>query len=423
MAIIQTAKINNRLTGYMVQTDKFKTDLVGVYIKRKLCKEEVALNTLLSRVLVRGTAKRPTTKDLNKYLESCYGMILVSDVVKYGDYQVLQMKLQFPDPKHIKDKTIFEQAIELINELIFQPLIVDGKFDEDYFLQEKQHLIDEIESRINDKMSYSLERCIEHMYEGEDYANYVYGDVIDVEEITNEALYAYYKKIVQSSQVDVSIMGDLSFESMENSIRSLAFDTSEVEAIEYDQHVTKKVKEVKERFDVKQGKLVLGYQTPFVHTHPLYEASVLAYYMLGGSPNSKLFKLLREEHSLCYYIYTKSDKFKGCMFVGAGIEEKNYELTLNLIEQSIEALKSDGVKQSVLDAAIESMVASIRSINDFPNSFINFCYTELLDKSVGQQFNMESIIEKYKLVTLADIKKVFNALTLDTIYLIYGGEQ
>lgn len=127
MIDMKPIQINNRLNGYMIKTDKFKTDLIGVYIKRKLNKEEVGLNALLSRILVRGTRVHDTSKKLNTYLEMNYGMILVSDVVKYGDYHILQLKLQFPDPNHIMDKNIFDNAIDLIQSLLFDPLVVDGR--------------------------------------------------------------------------------------------------------------------------------------------------------------------------------------------------------------------------------------------------------------------------------------------------------
>lgn len=423
MTNMRTVQINNRLNGYMVKTEKFKTDLIGIYVKRRLLKSEVGLNTLLSRLLVRGTQAYPTTKKLNTYLESCYGMILVSDMVKYGDHHILQIKLQFPDPKHIKDKDIFDNALKVIEEVLFRPLTEEGKFNQAYFDQEKRHLMDEIKSRVNDKMSYSLERCIECMYEGQDYANYVYGDVEDIEAITNEDLYKHYLKLLKTSKVDVSIMGDIDFDYVKSAIEALPFVPCGCDDFEAQAHKVNDLKVVHEDFNVKQGKLVLGYDTPFDHTHDLYEASVLAYYILGGGPNSILFKELREEHSLCYYVYTKSDKFKGCMFVGAGIESENYDRVLDMIKDQIEILRVTEVKTDQLDLARDAMIASIRSLSDYPNSFINFLYTEVLDKPVGGSFDMDEMISRYEKVALSDIKKVFQALTLDTIYFINGGDK
>ncbi len=420
MKSMKTVRINNRLNGYMIQSDKFKTDLIGVYIKRQLNKEEVGLNTLLSRMLVRGTETYKTTKELNTYLETCYGMILVSDVVKYGEHHILQIKLQFPDPKHILDKDIFDNAIELINEILFNPLIENNRFKESYFEQEKAHLIDEIESRINDKMSYSLERCIECMYEGENYANYVYGDVKDIELISNEALYEHYLKIIDSSKVDISIMGDIDFDEVEEKLRKLPIKGGEVTASVDQVHKFEGLKVVHEDLNVKQGKLVLGYSTPYSFDHPMYETSILAFHILGGGPNSKLFKLLREEHSLCYYVYTKSDKFMGNVFIGAGIESENYDCVLSLIES---CLKEVSITGEELIQAKDAMIASVRSILDFPNSFINFFYTEMLDRDLEKGFDLDEMINRFEEVDLKDVMEIYNNLNLDTIYFIDGGDK
>ncbi len=422
MTNMKTVQLSNRMNGYMVKSDKFKTDLIGIYIKRRLTKEEVGLNTLLSRLIIRGTETYNTTKKLNTYLESCYGMILVSDVVKYGDHHILQLKLQFPDPKHILDKDIFQNAVNMLHEILFKPLLVDGLFKASYFEQEKNHLIDEITSRINDKMSYSIERCIECMYEGEGYANYVYGDVDDIKDITNEQLYQHYLKVLESSQVDINVMGDIDFDEVETIFSQFDFKSSFVIDHENVKHKRTELNVVHEDFSVKQGKLVLGYDTPYTHHHELYEASVLAYYILAGGPNARLFKILREEMSLCYYVFSKSDKFKGCMFIGAGIESENYEVVLELIASTIKELQTT-LTENELMSTKEAMVASIRSISDFPNSFINFFYTEILEKPLDYTFSLDEMIESFLAVDLKSVMKVYENLTLDTVYFITGGEK
>ena len=422
MQDMESAQLSNRLKLYMIQSDKFKTDLIGIYIKRRLTKEEAGLNALLSRILIRGTETFDTTKKLNIHLESCYGMILVSDVVKYGDHHILQLKLQFPDAKHILDKNIFEDALELLHEILFHPLIEEGRFNQAVFNQEKNHLIDEINSRVNDKMSYSIERCIECMYEDEDYETYVYGDIENIELITNEMLYEHYLKVIAESQVDVSVMGDLTFEVVKKSVKEkLYFDDFSVVSNSFETHQIKDTKVIHEEFNVKQGKLVLGYDTQILNTDPLYEASVLAYHIMGGGPNSQLFKLLREDKSLCYYVFSKSDKFKGCMFLGVGIESENYDLVLELIDNTLKSLIAGEVSEEELRLAKEAMVASIRSLSDYPNSFINFFYTEILDQPLSYEFSIEKMIEAYKEVTIEDLIKVYKNLVLDTVYFIDGG--
>ena len=86
---IELYKLNEKTKLHVVNSTKFKTDLIGIYLKRPLNKAEVTKNTLITRLLGRATTEHKTSQDLNTYLEELYGAILVPDVVKYGDTQVL----------------------------------------------------------------------------------------------------------------------------------------------------------------------------------------------------------------------------------------------------------------------------------------------------------------------------------------------
>ena len=45
---------------------------------------------------------------------------------------------------------------------------------------------------------------------------------------------------------------------------------------------------------------------------------------------SKLFKVVREKNSLCYYISSSYDAFNGVMVITAGIEGKDYHQTVQI---------------------------------------------------------------------------------------------
>lgn len=418
---IENYKINNRVNIYAVKTEKFKTDLIGIYIKRPLNSKESAMNTLISRLMLRASETYQTTKALNVHLEESYGMILVADVVKYGDYQILQIKLQFPNGRYLGE-AIFDSAVNTLKEVILKPLTLNGAFNPDYFQQEKNNLIDEIKGRVNDKMSYALERCIEVMYDQEDYAEYVYGDLKDIEAVSNEELYKHYQYIIDHSFIDICIMGENDPSLSSQYFTDFFKDKKLSPVLINNEHISQEVKRYEESFDVSQGKLVLGYQTGIDYTHPMYEASVLAYHILGGGPSSKLFLELREEKSLCYYVYAKTDKFKGNLFIGLGIQSEDYKSVIKLINLEILKLKTGSVSQQDLETAKESMLSSIRSLSDYPNSFINFFYTENLGKT-DYTFDIDALVKSYERVTLEDIIEAYQNIKLDTIYFLRGQDE
>ncbi len=416
---IKKISINHRESLYLIKKDKFKTDLISVNIIRKLNKKEASFNTLLSRLFSRYTKTFQTTKELNTYLEESYGMILVTDVVKYGEYHSIQIRLQFPNNNHIRDKKILEKAVFLISDIIFNEDILSN---ESYFLQEKMHLINEIKSRVNDKTSYAIDRCVENMYMGEDYANYIYGDIKTLETVTIEELKAHYYDILAHSKVDICIMGNIDFDYSEEIIRKyIKFTDSIEEDSSAKKHATEYIKYIYEKVAVKQAKLILGYKG-IREDDELYYASSLAYYILAGGPNSYLFKILREEKSLCYNVFTKSDKFKGSLFIGLGINDKDYKLVCTIIKEVIDDLRQGNIDKKLLNNAKLQMENSIRSLADFPNSFVTYFYMESLNKGKEYQFSIENIIDHFNQVTIEDIKKVYEKIELDTVFLLHGEE-
>jgi predicted Zn-dependent peptidase len=423
---VKSKKIHKRLKLYEIDTKKFKTDLIGVYIKRPLNEKEAAYNTLISRILTQGTENYTSAKKLQQRLDASYGMILVSDVVKYGDYHVLQFRLQVPNKRYIKDENIFYEALDLLHEVIFKPFTKDGIFDLSIFEQEKANLIDEIKARENDKMTYALDRCIELMYEDESYGEYVYGSVEAIESIDCQSLYQHFKEIIEESLFDLCLMGDLKSVYSEKKLLSY-FPIKENDFVDFkiDDHIvyTKDIQTIKEVMPVKEGKLLVAFRTNIKHKDPLYEASVLAYHILGGGPSSLLFQLLREQHSLCYYVYVKSDKYKGCMFIGVGVDESDYDQVKDHIFRVLEQLKSKKISQSILDDTMNAMVDSIHALSDFPNSFMNFLYGELIDTSKDYVLNLDKMIKAYKSVSLEDIQAVYRKLHPSLIYFLHGGQH
>jgi predicted Zn-dependent peptidase len=110
------------------------------------------------------------------------------------------------------------------------------------------------------------------------------------------------------------------------------------------------------------------------------------------------------------------------MFIGAGIESENYDVVLELIASTIKELQTTLTEVELMSTK-EAMVASIRSISDFPNSFINFFYTEILEKPLDYTFSLDEMIESFLAVDLKSVMKVYENLTLDTVYFITGGEK
>lgn len=416
--ILGQMELNKSVKLHTIKSSKFKTDLIGVYIRRPLLKEEATKNALLSMLINKGTEEYPSFLELNRKLEDLYGSILISDVSKKGEQHIIQIKMQLPSRKYVDSQDILKEGVNILNGVLNNQVTQDGGFKKESFIQEKENLKEKIEGRINDKMKLAVERCVEEMCDDERYSIYEYGSLEELEKIDEKALYQYFKDIISTSPIDIFIVGDV----QENEVKdlfsqSLKFDRGEIISIpreEINKSITE-VKEAEDNFNINQGKVTLGYRTNIPYESELYESSILFSNILGGGPNSKLFKNVREKESLCYYIFSKIDKFKSIMLVSSGIEFQNFEKAKTLIQQEVESLKEGNFTEEDIDIAKKSIVTSIKSLTDTPNMLMDFLYSQILGNSLN---TIENIISKIEAVTKDSIIEAGKKFELDTIYFL-----
>ena len=77
----------------------------------------------------------------------------------------------------------------------------------EYIDGEKRNVKQIIESKIDNKARYSLDRCIEEMFKDKPYGLYKFGYIEDLEKITPQSLYKYYKELINTSKIDIFCSG------------------------------------------------------------------------------------------------------------------------------------------------------------------------------------------------------------------------
>ncbi|WP_168198258.1 EF-P 5-aminopentanol modification-associated protein YfmF [Crassaminicella thermophila] len=417
---LKTIKIGKKIKLHMIKTDKFKTNLVSVYFQRPLVKEEVTKNALLSMVLPRGTKSYISSKEISKALEGLYGAFIGCDVAKKGERNIIQFRMQLVNDKYVEDKEVFIKGMQILNEFIHDPYLVDGCFKKDYVDQEKENLIKKIEGRKNDKMKYSYERCIEEMCKNENYSLYEYGSIEDLKNISNESLYEHYKKIIHSTPIDICVVGDFDEKEMESLIaKKLNFKQEGVISVEREkiECIPDDVKIIEDEMDINQGKLNLGYRTNIPFESELYYPLLVYSNIFGGGPNSKLFKNVREKESLCYYIFSRVEKFKSLMLIGSGIEFNNYDKTVSLIKQQMEEMNSGNFSNEDIESAKNSIITSIRSMTDSPYMLADFYFSQAISNN---EDTLDEMIKKIRTVDKEQIITAGKSIKLDTIYFLKG---
>ena len=191
-----------------IEEDKFNSNLLSIYIKRPLNREEVTINNLLVDVLSRGSKNYPDILTIERELERLYGASLTLDTNTLGNFQLLNFSIQFVNEKFVEDKKYFLDIINLLTDIVFNPKLINGKFDPVYVEGEKKNLRKKIENEINDKRSYAINRTISEMFKGEVYGISKDGYLEDIEKIDYMILTEHYKDIIRNSEIQIYYLAE-----------------------------------------------------------------------------------------------------------------------------------------------------------------------------------------------------------------------
>ena len=416
-------KIKEGITIHNIKTNKFKTNLYAVFIAMPLDRETVTKNALLTAVLRRGTNNIQSQDQISKKLEEMYGASFDCGIEKTGDNHIMKFYLEALNEKFLPTKEeLTKQCVELLFDIIFNPLVENNGFKSEYVESEKKNLKQIIESKIDDKRRYSLERCVEEMFKNEPYGLYRYGYVEDLKSITPESLYQYYNQMINECKIDIFASGEIEQEEINNIITSnkeiAKLKERNAKYVPYKEQVTPKhikdVNVVEEHKQVGQGNLVIGLSVNSNTENARYITSVYNA-ILGGGANSKLFQNVREKESLAYTAGSTYRRQKDAIFIRCGIEIANYEKALKTIEKQIEDIKNGEFTDEDVNNSKELIISSIRSISAEQDTEITYYYgQELSEKFVS----VDEYLEKINNVKKEDIKEVAKDIEVNTVYFL-----
>ena len=417
-------EIKQGIKAHLIKTDLFKTNMISVIITVPLMRETVTKNALTVSMLRRGTANFKTQLELSRELENLYGAAFECGIDKYGDNQILRFYIDSINDKFaLNNEEILKNTINILLDIICNPLLENGKFKEEYLTVEKDNLLKILKSKMDDKDLYAYETCISKMYGDSGFGLYKYGYEEDLENINAENLTEHYQNLIQNSKIDIFISGDYDEENVKNVIlnnENIAKLRPRIENYILNNEFTEckktveNVNEVIEQTDVTQGKLVIGMDVNS-QAEKLQFKTLLYNIILGSGANSLLFQNVREKESLAYSIRSMYVKQKANIFIRAGIEIPNFEKAVNLIKDQLEIMKKGEFSDADFAAAKEYVKAGITAIETEQDTGIVYYIGQEISKT---NTTIEEYLKNIEEITREDIIEIANNVEINTIYFL-----
>lgn len=421
--MIETSNLFPGVTLRTCRDTRFKQGCLSIQLVRQMDRAESAMNALLPSVLLRGTNRCPNLRAITEYLDELYGASVSAVVRRVGDYQTTGLYCSFMDDRFaLPGDRVLAPITAFLEELLLDSPLENGAFLPAFVESEKKNLIATIESELNDKRIYAMNRLLRVMCQGDTFGLPRLGEKEQVAVITPEDLYAHYHKILRTSPIEIFYVGsaeasDLAallmpmLQKLPREVFSLQPQTGFAPCEGSDEV---------EIMDVSQGKLCMGFTTPITNRCPEFPAMQVMNTILGAGMTSKLFVNVREKMSLCYSIGSGYYGTKGILTVSAGIDFDKEAVTRQEVLRQLQLCREGQITEAELESARQAILSSLRATHDSPSSIEGYYATAALS---GMGMTPEEYMTAVQQVTLDHVVSAANTLKLHTTYFLKGESQ
>mgnify|MGYP001851119032 CR=1 FL=1 len=407
---------------YKINNDKFKSIYISYNFTMEV-KENSAFsnNAVLGALMAKSSRKYQTQKEIEKYLNSLYGANYDVNVEKYGDLYNLEFRIEYINKKFLPgNEDLLENILNFLKEMIYNP----ADWTDENIKREKEFILERINERKDEKLKYGVQRAEELLCKDEPFGVFLYGDQDNVQNVDKDVLKNAYSELLKSC-VTVIISGNLEgYDNIEETFnevfKKIEFSSKEVTDLIYNtkRESDNKTEEVKEYQDTTQSVLSLGLRIKDCTIDDFYALN-LYNAILGTTPSSKLFQNVREKESLAYTVRSRYYRFKDIIVIFAGINKENYQKAVDVIKEQIEAIKTGEISKEEFESAKDSLMADLLEWKDSKIAMAKMKFANIIAFK-DADITVEDMRERMSKVTLEDIIRVANLVSVEKIFVLGG---
>lgn len=410
--------IADGVQGIFIKNTRFNTTLISLNFYMPLKSETISPNALLTYVLSTCSGKFGGFKEMNRHLNFLYGADVAVSAMPVGNTQLIRFVITAINDRYtLNGEKNVSAAADYLLSLLFEPRTENGAFFESDLAREKRKMLEDIEAELNEKRNFARKRLREEMFENDPFGVGKLGTKEDLLKITAQSLKTALDEMLKSAFVSVQVVGE---ELPQNLFCQISEKFSSIKR----ENITdckalvppvkrETVKEVTDRMDVVQGKLVMGFTSELYGDDEDSLPLMIAVDIFGGGPYSRLFSVVREKMSLCYYCSASSVRSRGFVMVDSGLEAENTEKAKSEILNQLEIVRNGEFSDFEFESSIKSICGSLKSYDDSLSS-LDLWYALKIYNS--RLLTPEEMCEKVKEITKEEVVKAAKGISLNTVY-------
>lgn len=246
----------------------------------------------------------------------------------------------------------------------------------------------------------AVEKLFESCYRSSALGRPILGTAQTLANINSEEMHAYVAEYYRPQDTVIAVSGHFSDDDLDY-IADLFSEmqgagTNQITQAPYQKSIVLRKKEI------EQNHLCLAFPGISMLSENRY-AMNLMHNILGGGMSSRLFQRIREEHGLCYSVYSfvTGHIDTGLFSIYTGLSPNTEEKALSLIAEELQNFCRNGVSEAELNRAREQIKTTfLMGLENTGSRMISIGKSELMR---GEVSSTEEIIERYDAVTKEDI--------------------
>ncbi len=357
-------------------------------------KNNNGISHFLEHLFFKGTKNFPSSKDLGLELDKIGAEYNAFTSYEYTGYYLKTL------PEY------FERAIFIMSDLLINPI-----FPEEEIQKEKSVILEEINFHRDNPLSFVFDETLKICYGDQPAGWSILGKEEIIKKLSREDIFNYFNSRYSTQNSLVIISTNISPSKIISFLKNYFKNYRENESPPKCKFKPTKNFQGKLliKKDLTQAHLVFLFKIPGLKKlkNERYIVHLLTI-ILGHGLSARLFRVLREELGVTYYLRVNADNYtdRGYIYIQTGSSLDKIELTISKILEELKKIKREKISEEEFEKSLAILKNSLFS--SLENS-LNICYFYGLEYFLNQRLiTPKEILNEIKKIKIEDIKKIAN---------------